>query len=92
MHTQNRTKLDLGPYHNGFWYGKIAGTIASAAGIWAASAGGMLTLTAPPLIMLGIFSSCISYLAGGVVGGFLGSHKAKSVTFSAYQQASETHS
>ncbi len=69
MRTPNRTTLDLGPYHTGLWYGKIPGTIASAAVIWAASAGGMLTLTTPPLIMLGIFSGCIGYLAGGTVGG-----------------------
>mgnify|MGYP000384967629 CR=1 FL=1 len=91
MRTQNRTTLDLGPYHTGFWYGKITGTIASAAVIWAASAGGMLTMATPPLVMLGIFSSGLGYFAGGMVGGFLGSHKAKSVTIEAYK-AAENHS
>jgi hypothetical protein len=80
MRTQNRTIVDLGPYHTGFWYGKITGTIASAGGIYALAAGGMLTLTTPPLVMLGIFSGCIGYLAGGTVGGFVGSHMAKSIT------------
>jgi hypothetical protein len=86
MRTQNRTQLELGPYHTGFWYGKIAGTIASAGGIYALSAGGILTLATSPLIMLGIFSGCIGYLAGGTVGGFVGSHMAKSITFNAYEQ------
>lgn len=71
---------------------KITGTIASAGGIWAASAGGMLTMATPPLVMLGIFSGCIGYLAGGAVGGFLGSWKAKSITLDAYHQAAENHS
>jgi hypothetical protein len=92
MRTQNRTTLDLGPYHTGFWYGKITGTIASAGGIYALAAGGMLTLTTPPLVMLGIFSGCIGYLAGGTVGGFVGSHMAKSITFNAYKQTVQAHS
>lgn len=92
MRTQNRTRVDVGPYHTGFWYGKITGTIASAAVIWAASAGGMLTMATPPLVMLGIFSSGLGYFAGGAVGGFLGSWKAKSITIDAYQKAAENHS
>lgn len=66
-----------GGYENGYWWGKISGTVGAVGTAGAIYAGGTVAVATAPLIAAGVGVGALGYLAGGFVGGIVGSWRGK---------------